>query len=118
MSIELSGKQKKCIELMMEGKLTQKEIAAEIKVTEKTICEWKKNENFMEVYDETVRNALRFSAAKAFSKVNALIDDKNPFVAFYAAKDVLDRGGFKPTDKMELTEKVAPTIIDDIAGED
>ncbi|CVI73277.1 Bacterial regulatory proteins, luxR family [Clostridiales bacterium CHKCI001] len=37
----LTPKQRKCLELMVSGDLKQKEIAAQIKVSEQTICAWK-----------------------------------------------------------------------------
>lgn len=114
MSKELSGKQKRCIELMLEGELLLKDIAEELGVTPKTISAWKKDEAFIEAYEEAVKSALRFSAVKAMKKVENLIDSGNAFVSLYAAQDVLNRAGFKPTDKMELTEKAAPVIVDDI----
>ena len=114
MSKELSGKQKRCIELMLEGELLLKDIAEELGVTPKTISTWKKDETFIEVYEEAVKSALRYSAVKAMGKVEKLMDSSNDFVALYAAQDVLNRAGFKPTDKMELTEKAAPVIVDDI----
>lgn len=43
----LTPKQKKCVELMVSGELKQKEIAAQINVSEQTICAWKKNADFM-----------------------------------------------------------------------
>ena len=36
----LTLKQRKCLELMVSGDLKQKEIAAQIKVSEQTICMW------------------------------------------------------------------------------
>ena len=111
---ELSGKQKRCIELMLEGELLLKDIADELGVTSKTISIWKKDETFIEAYEEAVKSALRFSAVKAMRKVENLIESNNAFVSLYAAQDVLNRAGFKPTDKMELTEKAAPVIVDDI----
>lgn len=37
----LSSKQKKCVELMVLGDVTQKEIAKQLKITEAIICMWK-----------------------------------------------------------------------------
>ena len=39
----MKPKQIKCLELMVQGKLTDKEIAEAINISPKTICEWKKN---------------------------------------------------------------------------
>lgn len=44
----MNEKQKKCVELMVSTNKTQKQIAKEIEVSEKTICEWKKQKEFKE----------------------------------------------------------------------
>lgn len=44
----LSENQLKCINLIVTENKTQKQIAKEINVTEKTICEWKKDKEFKE----------------------------------------------------------------------
>lgn len=61
----LSAKQKKCIELMTLGTLSQKEIAKEIKITEQTLCNWKKDEEFMAELETRVRTSIQSLAAKA-----------------------------------------------------
>ena len=38
-------------------------------------------------------------------------------VRFNAAKDILDRGGFAPVDKKEITSIEPPVFEDDISGE-
>ena len=38
----LKPKQLKCLQLMIQGDMTDKDIAAAINVAPKTICEWKK----------------------------------------------------------------------------
>ena len=42
----MTDKQEKCIKLMITTNKTQKQIAKEIEVSEKTICEWKKQKEF------------------------------------------------------------------------
>lgn len=110
----LKSKQIKCIELMVYENKTQREIAKEIKVTEKTISMWKRSDEFNKAYDEAIKSALRYSAAKALKKQVKLIDSNNEMVSHLAAKDVLDRGGYKSGDKVELETKIVPQIIDDL----
>ena len=38
-------------------------------------------------------------------------------VRFNAAKDILDRGGYAPVDKKEITSIEPPVFEDDIGGE-
>ena len=99
----LNPKQVKCLELMIKGDMTDKDIAAAINITQKTICEWKKNnKEFQDEYNSLMRSSLQYAAPKAFRKQMALLDSKNDMVAHLAAKDIMDRAGFNPTDKMEM----------------
>ena len=87
---------------MIRGDMTDQAIAAEINVTPKTICEWKKkNKEFQDEYNKLMRTSLQYAAPKAFKKQISLLDSKNDMVAHLAAKDIMDRAGFNPTDKVE-----------------
>lgn len=98
----LKPKQLKCLELMLEGTKTDKEIAEEINISQKTLCDWKKNNpEFQEEYNRRMHSQMQFSASKAFSKQMKLLKSPNDMVAHLAAKDIMDRAGFKPTDKLE-----------------
>ncbi|MFS1351456.1 hypothetical protein ACLZX5_14480 [Enterococcus faecium] len=47
-----------------------------------------------------------------------LLNAKSEMVRFNAAKDILDRGGFAPVNKQEVTTIQPPTFIDDIGDTD
>lgn len=99
----LKPKQVKCLQLMIKGDMTDKEIAEAINITQKTICEWKKNcKEFQDEYNALMRNSLQYAAPKAFRKQLALLNSKNDMVAHLAAKDIMDRAGFQPTEKVEM----------------
>ena len=99
----LKPKQIKCLELMIQGNMTDKDIAEAIDVAQKTICDWKKNsKEFQDEYNSLMRSSLQYAAPKAFRKQMALLDSKNDMVAHLAAKDIMDRAGFNPTDKIEM----------------
>jgi predicted DNA-binding protein YlxM (UPF0122 family) len=99
----LNPKQVKCLQLMIRGDMKDKDIASSINVTQKTICEWKKNcKEFQDEYNSLMRSSLQYAAPKAFRKQMALLDSKNDMVAHLAAKDIMDRAGFNPTDKVEM----------------
>lgn len=99
----LKPKQVKCLELMIKGEMTDCQIAKEINITQKTIIEWKKrNKEFQDEYNALMRNSLQYAAPKAFRKQMALLDSKNDMVAHLAAKDIMDRAGFQPTEKVEM----------------
>lgn len=99
----LKPKQVKCLQLMLQGDLTDKEIAEAINITQKTICEWKKNcKEFQDEYNKLMRCSLQYAAPKAFRKQLSLLKSKNDMVAHLAAKDIMDRAGFNPSDKVEF----------------
>ncbi|WFD09958.1 phBC6A51 family helix-turn-helix protein [Tepidibacter hydrothermalis] len=114
----LSAKQKKCIKLMASGEHTQKEIAKQINITEKTICEWKKNDEFMQELDYLIALSIRSVAAKAFKTQTNLLDSKNDMVRYMAAKDILDRAGFKPDEKLKVEGFSTVVFVDDLGEDD
>ncbi len=108
----LNPKQIKCLELMIQGNMTDKEIAESINVAQKTICEWKKNnKEFQDEYNSLMRGSLQYAAPKAFRKQLSLLNSKNDMVAHLAAKDIMDRAGFSPTEKIEMDMDVSPIVI-------
>ena len=50
----LSEKQIQCINLMAIENKTQKQIAKELKVTEQTICNWKKDKEFKNEIEKNI----------------------------------------------------------------
>jgi putative ATPase subunit of terminase (gpP-like) len=98
----LSAKQEKCLKLMIEGNLTQKEIASQINVSEKTISSWKRQEEFMQEYDMLMQKSIKSIAAKAFRTQTNLLDSKNDMVKYLVSKDILDRAGYKPDDNINI----------------
>ena len=114
----LNPKQVKCLELMIQGNMTDKKIAEAIDVAQKTICEWKKNnKEFQDEYNSLMRSSLQYAAPKAFRKQMALLDSKNDMVAHLAAKDIMDRAGFSPTDKIEMDVDMELNISIDYGDE-
>lgn len=99
----LSAKQVQCLKLMIENpKISGKKLAQTLNVTQKTISLWKnQNAEFQKEYNNLVRKTLQYSAAKALQKEISLTASKNEMVAYLASKDLLDRAGFNPVDKIE-----------------
>jgi predicted transcriptional regulator len=106
----LSSKQKKCAELMATGEYTQKAIAGMLKITPATICNWKKDDEFRTECTAALRESIRDVAAKAFQTQTALLKAKSEMVRYMAAKDVLDRAGFKAEDKVAVEGSI-PIVI-------
>lgn len=97
----LNEKQLKCIDLMSTTNLTQKKIAVEIDVAEKTICEWKKQDEFKKKIQESIHENFGSLALEAQKELKNLLHSKNEFIRIQAVKDVLDRAGFKPVEKFK-----------------
>lgn len=103
----LSKKQLEAIDLLVDDNLMQKEVANIIGVSEQTICNWKKNDEFLTELERNIRMAIKNTAIKAYRTVGKLMDgSQNDFVRLNAAKDILDRAGYKPVEKQEVKADV------------
>ena len=112
----LNPKQVECLKMMMENpKISGKDLSIALNVTEKTISQWKnKNEEFQNEYNTLVRSKIQYAATKALGKQIELLDSRNDMVAHLAAKDIMDRAGFQPTDTIELKGGTKVVIVDDL----
>ena len=99
----LKPKQVECLKLMMlNPKIKGKELAAVLNVSEKTISQWKnKNTEFQDEYNALVRSKIQYAATEALETQMKLLQSKNDMVAHLAAKDLMDRAGFNPVEKIE-----------------
>ncbi|WP_432368700.1 phBC6A51 family helix-turn-helix protein [Staphylococcus chromogenes] len=113
----MNAKQMKAIMLTIEGGLTQKQIAEKLKVTEQTLINWKKKQEYKDELLNAEREMMKGLAVKAIKTMEELLTAKSELVRYNAASDILDRTGHKPTDKVEA-EVVTPTIINDVPAHD
>lgn len=99
----LKPKQVECLKLMMlNPRIKGKELADALNVTEKTISQWKnKNTEFQDEYNALVKSKIQYAATQALGKQIELLQSRNDMVAHLAAKDLMDRAGFQPTEKVE-----------------
>jgi transposase len=107
----LSAKQMKAVELMVLGDMNQRQIAATVRVSEKTLWEWKKNDEFMNEYRKLIRNRFQYAAAAATNKLVKLLESNQDGVALGAINSLLDRTGYKPEDVLKIEGVVPVTII-------
>lgn len=105
----MNEKQEKCINLMITTNKTQKEIAKEIEVSEKTICEWKKQKEFKDEIDKRIKENFSSLAVDAQKELKKLLKSKNEYIRIQAVKDILDRAGFKPVEKREIKDDTEKT---------
>lgn len=100
----LKKKQKTALKLFLEGRLNQKEIAQQIGVTEQTIINWKKNEEFMAEFDAEIKGKFSIAAGRALKKELELLEcAESESVCLNAAKDILDRAGFKADSLVKIS---------------
>lgn len=100
----MKSKQKKCLELLITGNYKDSEVAEMCGISRKTLWDWKRNDDeFKKEYERLVDNNIKYAAAKAFKKQTELLDSEDHKVAHWAAKDLMDRAGFKSKDKLELS---------------
>lgn len=99
----LNAKQAECLKLMMQNpKIKGRELSQVLNVSEKTISQWKhKNTEFQDEYNALVRSKIQYAASQALGTQIALLQSKNDMVAHLAAKDLMDRAGFNPVEKIE-----------------
>jgi len=98
----LSANKLKCIEYLVLGDISQKEIAKRINVTEKTICSWKKEEEFQTELEKALRSCIHSLAPKALRTHMDLLYANSEMVRYMTAKDILDRAGYKCEDKIKI----------------
>lgn len=103
-----------CIKYMLEGKMNQKQMAEKLDVCPNTITNWKKDAEFMDEYFAAFKEIIREVAVEAFKTERKLLKARSEMVRLMAAKDILDRAGFKATEKLDINSNVGVTIIDDI----
>ena len=109
----LSDQQYKCIELMLTGEYTQIQIAQQLQITDQTISNWKKIEEFRKEKERLLREAFADIAPSCKKELHRLATKaESEQVRLGALKDILDRAGYKPTDKSESSVEIKlPNII-------
>lgn len=111
----LKKRQKKALEMLLSGEKSQKEIAQEIGVSEQTIVNWKKKDEFITEYNEALRNNINLAAGKAFKKELELLNKADSdSVSLNAAKDILDRAGFKADSLLKVDGDFSVGLVGDI----
>lgn len=117
--MKLNSNHQKAIELLFEGTMKRREIAEELKITEQTLYNWLKDDDFSKAYDDHVKTIMSKSSGKALNTMLSLLSAKSEMVRFNAAKDIMDRGGLAPIDKQEIKQDINfDIVIDDWDDDD
>lgn len=105
----LSEKQIQCINLMAIENKTQKQIAKELKITEQTICNWKKDKEFKNEIENNIKENFGSLALNAQKELKKLLKSNNEYIKMQAVKDILDRAGYKPVERREIKDDTEKT---------
>lgn len=111
--MELTVKQLQAIKLYVYDNCTGKQVAETVGVTENTVSNWNKKEEFLEELDKEIKRKFKKMALKAQNKLEELIDNANGNVALGAVKETLSKAGFDATVKQEILETTISVSVDD-----
>lgn len=109
----MASKMDKAINMMVYTNLTQREIAEKLDVREETISRWKNREDFKSKKKEEEGKFLFELTSPAMRTMRELLNSHSDYVRFQAAQDILDRTGYKPTDKVDLSSDLTLIFEDD-----
>ncbi|WP_194747598.1 DNA-binding protein [Staphylococcus chromogenes] len=112
--LELTKKQQVYIQIKTDTGAKDMDIAEQIDVNRATISRWKANDKFREGFKGYQAEHLQKQVPKALQTMINLLDAKSELVRFQASKDILDRTGYNPVEKQEISMQGAVTFNDDI----
>ena len=114
---KISAKQVRAAQLVAEGELTMKAIAAALDISDNTLTKWMRDEDVLAEYRKSVREASVASVAKAQRVLEKQLDSGagNGFLAQNAANSILNRhyNTVMGEDRQEVTVRIiggAPEI--------
>jgi len=110
---EIKGKKKACIELMAKGETDEGAIAEKAGISCDTLRRWKGEEAFKAAHSEAIKNEMAYAAGRALRAEIDMIE-KGGREALSAAKDLLDRSGFKQGGRAVTATAIVPGYVDDI----
>ena len=120
---KLSTVQEKALDLIIknykraDGGMTIEEIAKAVKRSRQTVSSWMNHHKlFRSEYDRRIRELNKYATAYAMSTIIDLLSCNDERTRLGAAKDILDRGGFKPKDVVDVSGVEPVIIIDDMGG--
>ena len=105
----LSEKQIQCINSMVTKNKTQKQIAKELKITEQTICNWKKEKEFKNEIEKNIKGNFGLLAIDAQNELKKLLKSNNEYIKIQPVIDILDRAGYKPVERKEIKDDTEKT---------
>ncbi len=110
----MKGKRAKAVLMLVSGEYSLKKIAEELKISEKTLYNWRNEEEFAAEVEKRTRLKISALANKALKKQEELLDCRSSMVAHLAAKDIMDRAGYNANNKIQLNNDAPVQIINNI----
>lgn len=101
----LNSRQLKAVEMFVYTDLQKQEIAEELGVSNSTISQWVKRDDFQEAIREEMHKGFSSMATKARRKLDKLIDSKNEGIALAAAREVLNKAGYTEVQELTVTTR-------------
>lgn len=99
----MTAKQLKALEILVSGDYNSfGEVADELKISERTLYNWRKDEEFSSELTRRINIKIGGIAPRALKKIEKLLDCAIPEVALKSAKDILDRAGYKAKEKLDV----------------
>lgn len=97
----LNARQQKGVNLLVQGDMTNLQIAKECGISENTFYNWLHNDEFLAEVQKKQRRMFTKMACKAQRVMGELLDSKNPSIQFAAAKEILNKAGLDTPLKIE-----------------
>ncbi len=108
----LKGKQLKALEKLVSGDYeSYDKLADELKISHKTLYNWRHEEEFVAELERRINIKIGGIAPRALRRVEKIIDSKNEEVALRACRDVLDRAGYKATEKVSVDGELNTGVV-------
>lgn len=106
----MKAKQIKAMDMLISGNYTTCEIAEELKISRKTLYNWRTDEEFDAEFRHRLSLKLGAIAPKAVKRIDKLIDSETERIALDASRDILDRTGFKADTGLNISGAL-PVVI-------
>ena len=110
----MKGKKEKTLAMLVSGSYRLGEIAQELKISEKTLYNWRQDEEFESELRRRLNIKMGTLAAKALQTQSELLNSRSDMVKHLAAKDLLDRAGYAPDENVNIKGPEPVTIINNI----
>ena len=114
----MEAKRLKALEILVSGDYkSYEEVADKLKITRRTLYNWRNEEEFSAELERRIKIKIGGIVPRAIKKLDELIDSKKEIIALQAAKDILDRGGYKATDKIDINGKTESNMSVSFEGD-